>query len=50
MSEDFLNLLVNNGVAVSIIFYFCVRDWKFNTTIMETLTAIKLLIEERKGE
>lgn len=43
-----VNLLVNNGVAVAILIYFCIRDWKFQNTLIETLTTIKEMLKENE--
>lgn len=38
---DIVNLFVNNGVSIAIIIYFCVRDWRFYDTLVETLGIIR---------
>lgn len=35
-----VDLVVNNGVAIAIVIYFCLRDWKFQETLVRTLTTI----------
>lgn len=50
MVDTIVNLLVNNGVAVAVLIYFCIRDWKFQNTLIETLTTIKQMLEKYKGE
>lgn len=40
MMEEIINLLVNNGVAVSVVVYFMYRDWKFQETLQQTLTTL----------
>lgn len=42
---DIVNLFVNNGVAIAVIAYFMYQDYKFNQSMVELLTAIKLLLE-----
>lgn len=56
--NDFVNLIVNNGIAVVVVAYFLLRDYRFNdnmiktmTTIQNTLVALTDQIERRmKGE
>lgn len=50
--EDIVNLFVNNGVAVAVVIYFLMRDWKFNdelhktlTTLIDTVDALKDMVE-----
>lgn len=38
--SDIVNLFVNNGVAVAMVIYFAIRDWKLNTRIQETLVTL----------
>lgn len=56
MMEEMINLLVNNGVAVTVVIYFMYRDWKFQETLQQTLTtlvdtvdALKDTINSNKG-
>ena len=54
--NDIVNLIVSNGIGVACITYFMFRDWKFMSTMQETLVALresldvieKFLIEEKK--
>lgn len=54
--DDIVNLIVSNGIGVACITYFMFRDWKFMSTMQETLVALresldvieKFLIEEKK--
>lgn len=39
--ENFVNIIVNNGVAVGIIVYFIYRDNKFMNTLTKTLTTLQ---------
>lgn len=48
--QEIVNLFVNNGVAIAIIIYFAFRDWKFMSQLTETLTTIKILIEDFEKE
>lgn len=50
---EVIKLIVDNGVTIAILAYFCVRDWKFMNTLVETLatlsstvTTIKDMIEK----
>lgn len=44
--EEIVNLCVNNGVAVAIIAYFAVRDWKFMGQLNATLAVIEKFLEK----
>lgn len=53
--EPFINMIINNGVAVVVVAYFLFRDWKFHdnlqvtlTTLIETVDTLKELISSRK--
>ena len=48
--QEIVNLFVNNGVAIAVIGYFAFRDWKFMSQLTETLTTIKILIEDFEKE
>lgn len=48
--NDIVNLLVNNGVAVVVVGYFLVRDWKYNADMVILLHEIKQMIEFIKDE
>lgn len=45
-----VDLLVNSGVAVAIVAYFCVRDWHFTDQISRTLSAIETLLKHDESE
>lgn len=38
--QDFITMIVNNGTAVTIIAYFIYRDFKFMSTLRDTLTTL----------
>lgn len=38
--KDLVDIFVNNGVSIAVIAYFCVRDWKFQSTLQQTLTTL----------
>lgn len=38
--QELITMLVNNGTAVAVIAYFMYRDFKFMTTLRETLTTL----------
>lgn len=48
--NDMVNLLVNNGIAVVVVGYFLVRDWKYNADMVVILHEIKQLLELMKKE
>ena len=39
--SEVVKLFVDNGVTIAILAYFCVRDWKFMTTLTEVLATLK---------
>ena len=54
--SELVNLCINSGVSIVIITYFILRDWKFNNTLVTTLTSLvnaidtlKQLISEKEG-
>lgn len=38
--QEFITMIVNNGTAVAIIAYFMYRDFKFMSTLRDTLTTL----------
>lgn len=48
--EQLVDLLLNSGVAVAVIAYFCVRDWRFTDQISRTLSAIETLLKGDESE
>lgn len=50
--EEFANILVNNGVAVAVVFYFLWKDAKLtkeNTEILEQVRALLLVLTDKEG-
>ena len=54
--SELVNLCIHSGVSIVIITYFILRDWKFNNTLVTTLTSLvnavdtlKQLISEKEG-
>lgn len=39
--EDMISLIVNNGIGVVCIAYFIVRDYKFMSTLNNTLKSLE---------
>lgn len=39
--NDIVNLIVNNGIAVVVVAYFMIRDYKFNNELIKTMTMIQ---------
>ena len=39
--EELLNIFMNNGIGVACIIYFILRDYKFMSTLNETLASLK---------
>lgn len=48
--NDIVNLIVNNGIAVVVVAYFLIRDWKYNADMIVILNEIKTMIEFIKKE
>lgn len=40
-----VDLIVSNGIGVTCIVYFMIRDYKFMSTMQETLTTLKESLE-----
>lgn len=38
--NDIIDIIVNNGVAVAVIIYFMIRDFKFQDTLTTTLQTL----------
>lgn len=47
---EWFNLLVNNGIAVFIVAYFCYMNYKYNQTILSSLEIIKEAISDLRKE
>lgn len=43
--NEVVNLLVNSGVAVAVILYFMIRDFKFQETLQRTLQTLVDTVE-----
>ena len=39
--NDIINLMVNNGIAVVVVAYFMIRDYRFNNELIKTMTQIQ---------
>lgn len=39
--DDLVNLIVNNGIAVVVVAYFLIRDYRFNDNMIKTMTTIQ---------
>ena len=48
--QEFINLIITNGIAVVIVAYFLFKDYKFNGQIIELMQEIRevLAILSRK--
>lgn len=42
--NDFVNLIVNNGVAVGVVIYFLWRDYHYNEEMILLLNDIKSIV------
>ena len=47
---EFINLIVNNGLAVVVCGYFMYSNYKFNDKLVSTLTAIETRLEDIEKE
>lgn len=47
--EDFINLIVNNGIGVACIGYFMYRDYKFMQKISDLLSALNATLDQLRG-
>lgn len=52
--EPIVNMIVNHGVAITVVVYFLYRDWKFHdnlqvalTTLIETVDALKEVVNSK---
>ena len=39
--QEFINLIITNGIAVVIVAYFLFKDYKFNRQIIELMQEIR---------
>lgn len=46
--DEFVTLLVNNGVAVAVIAYFMFRDYKFMGQLQQTLQTLVTTVDTLK--
>lgn len=44
--QDVINLLVNNGLSLGITAYFLYRDYKFNDSLIKTLSALEQSVDK----
>ena len=50
--QEFINLIITNGIAVVIVAYFLFKDYKFNGQLIELMQEIRevLAVISRKEE
>ena len=48
--NDVVNLMLNSGIAIVVVAYFLVRDWKYNADMIVILNEIKTMIEYIKED
>lgn len=50
--QEFINLIITNGIAVVIVAYFLFKDYKFNGQIIELMQEIRevLAVLSSKGD
>lgn len=44
--ENIINLLVNNGIAVVVVGYFLYTNYKFNESLLRTLTEVTVTLKD----
>lgn len=44
--EDFINLMVSNGVSVVVVAYFLYKDWKTTGQILELMGSTKSILDK----
>lgn len=44
--ENMVNLIVNNGVAIVVVGYFLFTNYKFNESLIKTLTEITVTLKD----
>ena len=44
--ENIVNLMINNGIAVVVVGYFLVTNYKFNENLIKTLTEITVTLKD----
>ena len=50
--QEFINLIITNGIAVVIVAYFLYKDYKFNVQLIELMQEIRevLAVISRREE
>lgn len=38
--NEIINLVMNSGMAIVVVAYFIVRDWRFQSTLEQTLSTL----------
>lgn len=38
--NEIVNLVMNSGMAIVVVAYFIVRDWRFQSTLEQTLSTL----------
>lgn len=46
--EEFVSIIMNNGMSVALVAYFIFKDYKFNMSISSILTEIKEVLSVLK--
>ena len=44
--QEWVNLIVNNGIAVVVCAYFLWTNYKFNDTLTRTLTEVEMTLKD----
>ena len=48
--QEWVDIIVNNGIAVSVVCYFCYMNYKFTATINESLVVIKQMLSDLRED
>jgi len=47
--EAWVNLAMNSGLAIIIVVYFLLRDWKFQASLQDVLSELKATLVKFHG-
>lgn len=46
---EIIQSIVDNGISVVVVAYFIVKDYKFNTTLVQTLQSIRDYMDKQQS-
>lgn len=47
--QELINMFVNNGLAVTLVAFYLLKDYKFNNSLVQTLETISNRLERLEG-